>query len=64
MGDNRKVPQRSIYLADEPWLAIRRLALDSGTNASALIAALTDWFLETAPAKTREAIIAEAQRRS
>lgn len=63
MGEPRKTPQRSIYVADEPWLAIRRLALDSGTNTSSLVAQLIDWFLETAPAKTRDTIINDAKQR-
>lgn len=64
MGEPRKTPQRSIYVADEPWQAMRRLAFDNDTTSSAVVATLVDWLLTEASPKQRDAIIGKARARS
>ena len=55
--------QRSIYIDEQSWQQLRRLALDNGTTASSLVAPAVAHFLDGASDKVRAGIIEHAKQR-
>lgn len=64
MEQDNKLVQRSIYIGEQEWQQLRRMALDHGTTASSLVASATTYFLSSANDKTKATIIEHAQQRA